>query len=191
MRRCRAAAWRRTPPTARWSARLPASIRMPARRFTYSLTNNAGGRFAINATTGAITVANGALLDYETATSHAITVRVTDQGGLTFDKAFTIARDQRQRGAGELCARQRDASTPTPGRWSASTSIVDPDYSAGSMTTTISTVQRTPLSGSIRAPARALSGNVTDMVTLSGTVDQINATLGSLSYRGAQDRFGE
>jgi hypothetical protein len=57
---------------------------------TYSLTNNAGGRFAINATTGALTVANGTLLDYQTATSHAITVRTTDQGGLTFDKPFTI-----------------------------------------------------------------------------------------------------
>jgi Ca2+-binding RTX toxin-like protein len=57
---------------------------------TYSLTDNAGGRFAINATTGALTVANGALLDYETAASHNITVRVTDQGGLSFDKALTI-----------------------------------------------------------------------------------------------------
>jgi hypothetical protein len=56
----------------------------------YSLTNNAGGRFAINATTGAITVANGTLLDYESATSHAITVRVTNQAGLIFDKALTI-----------------------------------------------------------------------------------------------------
>jgi hypothetical protein len=57
---------------------------------TYSLTDNAGGRFAINAATGQITVANGALLDFETATSHGITARVTDQGGLFFDKSFTI-----------------------------------------------------------------------------------------------------
>ena len=49
------------------------------------------GRFAINATSGQITVANGSLLDYETATSHSITVRMTDQGGLTFDKAFTVS----------------------------------------------------------------------------------------------------
>ena len=59
--------------------------------FSYSLTNNAGGRFAINASTGQITVANGTLLDYEAATSHDVTVRVTDQGGLTFDKTFTLA----------------------------------------------------------------------------------------------------
>ena len=59
--------------------------------FSYSLTNNASGRFAINATTGVVTVANGAQLNYEAATSHQITVRTTDQGGLTFDKTFTIA----------------------------------------------------------------------------------------------------
>jgi Ca2+-binding RTX toxin-like protein len=58
--------------------------------FSYSLINNANGRFAINASTGVLTVANGALLDYETATSHQITVRTTDQGGLVFDKSFTI-----------------------------------------------------------------------------------------------------
>ena len=58
---------------------------------TYTLTNDAGGRFAIDATTGEITVANGALLDYESATSQEVTVRVTDQGGLSFDKAFTIS----------------------------------------------------------------------------------------------------
>jgi Ca2+-binding RTX toxin-like protein len=57
---------------------------------TYSLTNNAGGRFAVNATTGVLTVANGSLIDYATATSHTVTARVTDQGGLTFDKNFTI-----------------------------------------------------------------------------------------------------
>jgi serralysin len=58
---------------------------------SYALTDNAGGRFAINASTGAIMVANGSLLDYETATSHQITVRTADQSGHVFDKAFTIA----------------------------------------------------------------------------------------------------
>ena len=55
----------RTRRTAPWSAPSPASIRMRARRSRYSLTDNAGGRFAINATTGQITVANGTLLNYE------------------------------------------------------------------------------------------------------------------------------
>ena len=61
------------------------------RSLTYSLLDAAGGRFAVNGTSGLLTVANGALLDHEAATSHAVTVRVTDQNGLTFDKVFTIA----------------------------------------------------------------------------------------------------
>jgi hypothetical protein len=38
-----------------------------AASLSYSLLDNAGGRFAINASSGEITVANGALLDYEAA----------------------------------------------------------------------------------------------------------------------------
>ncbi|MFM7468283.1 MAG: cadherin domain-containing protein, partial [Vampirovibrionales bacterium] len=59
---------------------------------TYSLTNNAGGRFAINSSTGIVTVANSSLLDFETNTTHNITVRVTDAGGLTRDltQAITV-----------------------------------------------------------------------------------------------------
>ena len=57
---------------------------------TYSLTNTAGGRFAINSVTGELTVADGTLLDYESATSHTVTVRVTDAGGLTYDETFAI-----------------------------------------------------------------------------------------------------
>ena len=58
--------------------------------FTYSLTDSAGGRFAVNGATGEITVANGTLLNYEAATNHSETVRVTDAGGLTYDETFTI-----------------------------------------------------------------------------------------------------
>jgi VCBS repeat-containing protein len=58
---------------------------------TYSLTNNAGGRFAIDATTGALTVANGALLDYEKGTSYTIATHAVDSGGLAVDGSFTIS----------------------------------------------------------------------------------------------------
>ena len=56
---------------------------------SYSLTDTAGGRFAINASTGAITVANGSLLNFEAATSHTVTVQVSD-GSLTYSQAVTI-----------------------------------------------------------------------------------------------------
>jgi serralysin len=57
--------------------------------FTYALLNNAGGRFGISGSQ--LVVASAALLDYETATSHAITVQVTDSAGNTYQENFTIA----------------------------------------------------------------------------------------------------
>ncbi|WP_420797151.1 cadherin repeat domain-containing protein [Aquabacterium soli] len=57
---------------------------------TYTLSDNAGGRFAIDATTGVVTVANSALLDYETAASHTITVLASSSDGSTSSQSFTI-----------------------------------------------------------------------------------------------------
>ena len=56
---------------------------------TYSLSDNAGGKFAIDATTGVVTTADS--LDYNVSQSHSITVFATDKGGLTASQSFTIA----------------------------------------------------------------------------------------------------
>ncbi|MGH6734564.1 MAG: DUF4347 domain-containing protein [Methyloceanibacter sp.] len=59
---------------------------------TYSLVNNAGGRFQIDSTTGVVTVANGgAALDFETAKSHTITIRATSDDGSFTQQPITIA----------------------------------------------------------------------------------------------------
>jgi Ca2+-binding RTX toxin-like protein len=58
---------------------------------TFSLLDDAGGRFAIDSATGEITVADGSLVDYETADQHSITVAVTDSGGLTDTATYAIA----------------------------------------------------------------------------------------------------
>ena len=55
---------------------------------TYSLSDNAGGRFAIGATTGIVTVGNGALID--TVTTHQIAVRATSADGSTASQTFSI-----------------------------------------------------------------------------------------------------
>ena len=55
---------------------------------TYSLTNDAGGLFAIDSTTGIVTVAGN--LDYETATSHDIEITATSTDGSTSAGTFTI-----------------------------------------------------------------------------------------------------
>lgn len=56
---------------------------------SYSLSDSAGGRFAIDPVTGRVTVANGALLDYETRFDWNITVRASD-GGAYGEQVFTI-----------------------------------------------------------------------------------------------------
>ena len=58
---------------------------------TYALLDDAGGRFTIDPTSGAITVADGALLDFETADQHSVVVQVTDVGGLSATATFAIA----------------------------------------------------------------------------------------------------
>ncbi|MBL8708252.1 MAG: cadherin domain-containing protein, partial [Rhodospirillaceae bacterium] len=55
---------------------------------SYTLSNNAGGRFAIDGGTGVVTVAGA--LDYESATSHDITVLATSSDGSSNSQTFTV-----------------------------------------------------------------------------------------------------
>ena len=57
---------------------------------TYSLSDSAGGRFAINSSTGVVTVADGSLLKYDTASSHSITVVATSSDGSSSSQSFAI-----------------------------------------------------------------------------------------------------
>jgi Ca2+-binding RTX toxin-like protein len=56
--------------------------------FTYSLVNDPDAKFQVVG--NQLQVRNGALIDYESKTSHQVTLRVTDQGGLTYDRTFAI-----------------------------------------------------------------------------------------------------
>jgi hypothetical protein len=56
---------------------------------TYTLSDDAGGRFTINSTTGVVRVANDLLLDYETAQSYDIVIEAT-LAGVASEKTFTI-----------------------------------------------------------------------------------------------------
>ena len=57
---------------------------------SYSLTNDAGGLFSIDANTGVITLAPGVSIDFEANQFHSITVQVTDPGLLSFSQALTV-----------------------------------------------------------------------------------------------------
>ncbi|GAA4443733.1 VCBS domain-containing protein [Novipirellula rosea] len=56
---------------------------------TYSLSDNAGGRFAIDSASGIVTVSGA--VDYETASSHTITVRADSSDGSFSFANFSIA----------------------------------------------------------------------------------------------------
>lgn len=56
----------------------------------FVLTDDAGGRFAINAASGAVTVVDGALLNFEDSASHGITVQSTDLAGNSTSTALTV-----------------------------------------------------------------------------------------------------
>jgi VCBS repeat-containing protein len=56
---------------------------------TYSLDDNAGGRFMIDANTGVVTVAG--VLDFATASSHNVTVRATSADGSFGTQTFSIS----------------------------------------------------------------------------------------------------
>jgi VCBS repeat-containing protein len=57
---------------------------------TYSLSDDADGRFAIDTDTGAVTVAEGANLDFESNNSHSITIQATSDDGTSSTENFTI-----------------------------------------------------------------------------------------------------
>ncbi len=58
--------------------------------FTYTITSSPSGAFAINSTTGEVTVSNAAPLN-EIAIDPTITVQVTDASGNTYSEVLTIA----------------------------------------------------------------------------------------------------
>ncbi|GAA6619287.1 putative Ig domain-containing protein [Scytonema sp. NUACC26] len=59
-------------------------------RYSYSLVDNAGGRFQL--VSNQLQVANGAVVDFESSSSHSIKVRTTDKSNpsLFFDRTFSI-----------------------------------------------------------------------------------------------------
>ena len=68
---------------------------------SYAITGgNTGGAFAINVENGALSVANSAVLDYETITQFGLTVQVVDPGGLNDSATITVALNDIDEGGG-------------------------------------------------------------------------------------------
>ena len=89
---------------------------------TYSLSDDAGGRFAIDANTGVVTV-NGAL-DYEAATSHSVTILATSDDGST-------QQPERLRSTSPTSTKVRLAPSVTPTARPTSSSRIGTGLSGG------------------------------------------------------------
>ncbi|MDQ8023972.1 MAG: cadherin domain-containing protein, partial [Moraxellaceae bacterium] len=133
---------------------------------TWSLTDNAGGRFAINASTGVVTVADGSLLDYESATSHSITVLATSADGSTSSQSFTI----------NVANTNDNAPVITSNGGGASASI-----SVAENSTAVTTVTSTDADAGATATYSIIGGADAALFT-------IDASTGALSFIGAPDR---
>jgi len=133
---------------------------------TYSLSDDAGGRFTVNATTGVITVANGGLLDFETITSHSITVLATSADGSSSSQSFTVSVSPVNDNAPVI--------TSGGGGGSATTSITENATSVG-LITAVDADAGSTLSYSIAGGADA-------------SLFSVNSVTGALSFITAPDR---
>ncbi len=134
---------------------------------TYSLDDDAGGRFTINATTGVVTVADSSLLNYEAATNHSITVRATSADGSSATQNFTI--------------------TLTDVNESAVSAVTDSDSAANFI------VENSAIGSVVGITGLATDADGTDSVSYSLDNDAggrfaINATTGVVTVAGAIDR---
>ncbi len=97
---------------------------------TYSLTDDAGGAFAIDANTGTITVADSSLIDYATNPNPTVTVQVTDSGSNTYSEVVTINVSDVNEAPTDLTATGVDGlttSTLNAGTVVGDVDTVDPD----------------------------------------------------------------
>ncbi len=133
---------------------------------TYSLDINAGGRFTIDGSTGVVTVANSSLLDYETNTSHSITVRATSADTSFSTQAFTIAINP--------VNDNNPIITSNGGGASATTSIAE-------NTTAVTTVTATDADLPAQTLTSAISGGA------DAALFTINSSSGALSFLSAPD----
>ena len=148
----------------------------------FSITaGNTGGAFGINSSTGAITVANSAVLNYETTPSFSLTVRVTDNGAGPLFGSATITVNLTNVNEKPVIT----APASVSGHLSVDVkiegiSLADPDAGADDLSLVLAVgggklTVRTDVSGGVTTAV----GNGTSSVTIVGSLAKINATLGA------------
>ncbi len=149
---------------------------------TYSLDDNAGGRFAINATSGVITVANANLIDFETLTSHNVTVRATSDDTTISTAIFAIGVvDAPDNGAGPIS--DTDASPDSV----AENAAIGTAVGITAFSTDIDPADNISYSLDDDAGGRFLIDATTGVVTVNAALDAEAATSHNIIVRATSD----
>ena len=158
---------------------------------TYTLTDTAGGRFAIDNSTGIITVANGSLLNYTNNSSHNITVRTTDAGLLTYDEVVTIQIRQALNNAPGAQATNEDIDLVFNSANGNLISINDPGLSNDSLDITLTVTNGTlSLSQTTGLTFTTGTGSADATMTFTGSLSNINTALDGMSFTPTGDYNG-
>jgi hypothetical protein len=83
--------------------------------FTFTLVSDGAGRFVVDPASGSLQVASGAVLDFETAPSHTLVVRVTDAQGLRTEQTIVVTlNDVAEPGSGTVLPDGLQPLPPAP-----------------------------------------------------------------------------
>ncbi|HEX5647467.1 MAG TPA: Ig-like domain-containing protein, partial [Nitrospira sp.] len=147
---------------------------------TYSLTDNAGGRFQIDGNTGVVTVLDGTLLDYESATSHTITVQAASADGSFSTQTYTINVNNVNEAPTAAITATSYTATEQTSLYLVSGGLSVGDVDGPSVTATLS-VGEGVLNVTAGTTGATVTNSGTGTVTITGTQAQINAVLGGNS----------
>ncbi|MBK7003044.1 MAG: DUF4347 domain-containing protein [Rhodoferax sp.] len=160
---------------------------------SFSLTDTAGGRFAIGSGTGAVTVLDGTQLNFEANTSHNITVRATDAAGNFTDTVLSVSvTDVNEAPVNTKPAAQtfiEDATLVFSAGNSNALSVADVD--AGTTLTTVVSVDSGKGTLAVTTGGGgAITGDGSNSVQIIGTVAQVQNALASVTYTPTANGFG-
>lgn len=163
---------------------------------TYTLLDNAGGRFALGAGSPAtLVVADGTLLNHEIAASHDVTVRVTDPDNQTFTRTLTIVVSNVNEAPAIVLGSVAEMGALTPGEWFALSGlrVSDPDAGAESVRVTLTVYRGVLECAATGALAGKVTGNQTATVVIEAPLTDVNTAMaaGALRYRAPANFVGD
>ena len=162
-----------------------------AQALTYAITaGNIGGAFAIDASTGEITVANSVVLDFETTPTFNLTVAAIDAEGAYDTAAVTIDLNNVNEAPVNTVPGAQTTDEDTSLTFStANGNLISVANDGGATAHVVVSVGNGTLTVSGAGSATVINDG-TSSVTLYGTVADINAALDGLQYTPTADYNG-